>query len=140
MKIKGIAFILINCLLSTTVCQNSSLDLTFTAIDSSSWIQVDSIKIMNHSQACDTVLLWPDTLLVIDLQTSIPDDISYRESFQVFQNYPNPVINNTTIELYVPEKDEVNLIISDIFGRPLIMEKMILGTVNHQFQFTPGIG
>ena len=40
--------------------QKNQLELTFTAIDSASWLQMDSIKVMNRSRGCDTVLYWPD--------------------------------------------------------------------------------
>ena len=39
-----------------------------------------------------------------------------KVGLQIFQNYPNPVKDQTIITMYVPEKDKVGLIISDMLG------------------------
>lgn len=118
--------------------QNPLLELTFTAIDSASYIQLDSIKVMNRTQGCDTILYWPDSVLVLDYQVGISKINHGQESFHVFPNYPNPVIDKTTITLFVPEKAQVNLIITDMLGRKLINMGNVLERGYQSFRFTPG--
>ena len=120
--------------------QNPALELTFTAIDSATYIQVDSIKIMNRTQGGDTVLYWPDTILVLDYQTGIPHVNNKKKEFQVFQNYPNPVKDHTAITMYIPEKDRVGIMILDILGRNVISTEKMLDRGYHSFSFTPGGG
>jgi len=120
--------------------QRPAMELTFTAIDSAEWVQLDSIKVMNCTQGGDTILYWPDTVLVLDYQVGIPEANSDVRNFQVFQNYPNPVAEQTTISFYVPEKDKVSLIVTDILGRVILKSDKVLDKGLHSFRFTPGSG
>lgn len=131
-----IAFI---CMLST-FGQKVSLELTFTAIDNTAYVQLDSIKVMNRTQGGDTVLYWPDTVLVIGDPVGIPESFSEKNGLTVFQNYPNPVTDQTTISLYVPFKDEVSVIITDMMGRVVLKSDRVLDEGIHSFKYTPGGG
>jgi hypothetical protein len=71
---------------------------------------------MNRTQGGDTILYWPDTVLVLDYQVGITEVSNEKDGLQIFQNYPNPVKEQTIITMYVPEKDKVGLIISDMLG------------------------
>ena len=125
-------------LIISAFSQKSTLELTFTAIDSAAYVQLDSIKVMNRAQGGDTVLYWPDTVLVLDYQVGISETNIDTEGFQVFQNYPNPVTDQTTISMNVPNKDNVILIITDILGRVIIKTDRVLNKGVHSFRFTPG--
>ena len=61
--------------------QKPTLELTFTAIDSAAYVQLDSIKVMNRTKGGDKVLYWPDTSLVL-YYVGIPeiskDDIGFH--------------------------------------------------------------
>ncbi len=117
-----------------------SIELTFTAIDSASHVKLDSIKVMNRTQGGDTVLYWPDTILVLDYTVGITEVSNEKTGLQIFQNYPNPVKDQTTITLYVPEKGKVVIMISDMLGRKLINTDRLLDRGYHSFRFTPGSG
>ena len=39
--------------------------LTFTAVDNAVYVQLDSVKIMNRTKGGETVLFWPDAVLMI---------------------------------------------------------------------------
>lgn len=118
----------------------NTIELTYTAIDSEDYKQLDSIKVMNRTQGGDTVLFYPDTVLVLDYQVGIAETYIDSEGFQVFQNYPNPVADKTTINMFVPEMNEVIIIIMDMLGRVIIESDMILDKGKHSFRFTPGAG
>ncbi|MCD4774392.1 MAG: hypothetical protein K8R41_13520 [Bacteroidales bacterium] len=123
---------------SNTYSQKPVLELIFTAIDSASYLQIDSIKVMNHTQGGDTVLYWPDTVLVLEYQVGISEINNEEDKLQVFQNYPNPVKDQTTLTLYLPEKGKVNLVITDILGRMVNNTERLLERGYHSFRFTPG--
>jgi uncharacterized protein (TIGR02145 family) len=117
--------------------QRSIMELTFTAVNSAAYVQLDSIKIMNRTQGGDTVLYWPDTVLSIYYNGI--DEIPAEENvFHVFQNYPNPVADQTTISLFIPAKDKVSLVVTDILGRVIMESERMLDQGTHTFRFTPG--
>ena len=120
--------------------QKPTLELTFTAIDSAAYVQLGSIKVMNRTQGGDTVLYWPDTVLVLDYQVGVPEINNNIGTFKLFQNYPNPVTDQTTISMFVPEKDEVGIIITDMLGRMILKSDRELDKGIHSFNFAPGSG
>jgi len=77
-------------LLSITHAQNA-INLIFTAIEGADYAQLDSIKVMNRTQGGDTVLYYPDTVLSFFV-TGINEHQEKESGFQLFQNYPNPII------------------------------------------------
>lgn len=117
--------------------QKNQLELTFTAIDSASWLQMDSIKVMNRSRGGDTLLYWPDTVLVLDYSVGISSHSDIGSDFQLYQNYPNPIINETSVGLYIPDEGEVYLIISDISGRICFERSDLLPKGIHSYGFKP---
>jgi len=119
--------------------QKSAFELSFSAIENAYYVQLDSIKVMNRTQNCDTVMYWPDTVLILDQQVGIIEH-SNESEFVVFPNYPNPVINHTTITFCIPEKEKVNVLISDMIGRQLISKNIILDKGYHSFRFNPCAG
>ncbi|MCF8227643.1 MAG: hypothetical protein K9G58_09550 [Bacteroidales bacterium] len=139
MKTQILLFSFIICISSVLPGQNT-LELTFTAIDSAAYVQLDSIKVMNRSQGGDTVLYYPDTVLVLDYQVGIPETNLRNEAFRVFQNYPNPVADQTTVSLYVPEKDKVSTVVTDILGRVIVRSERVLDRGRHTLRFIPGGG
>jgi uncharacterized protein (TIGR02145 family) len=120
-----------------TLGQRSAIELTFSAVNINAHVQLDSVKIMNRTQGGDTVLYYPDTVLVLDF-TGIPEPQKIASDFKVFQNYPNPITDQTTISLYVPEKDQVSIIITDLLGRETLKTEKALFKGNHSFRFHPG--
>jgi uncharacterized protein (TIGR02145 family) len=120
------------------VCgQNPLIELTFTAVNNTSHVRMDSIQVINRIRGGDTVLYWPDTVLSI-YYVGIHEIPIKENAFHVFQNYPNPVADQTTVSLYVPEKDKVSIIVTDILVRMIIQSERVLDRGKHSFQFTPG--
>lgn len=117
--------------------QTHTIEVTFTASYDTVYVQLDSIKILNETQGCDTILYWPDTVLVLEYQVNIPQHNTEKSGFQVFQNYPNPMQNETNITVFIPEEGNVLFWISDVQGSEIItMEKDLTGGY-HNFKFTP---
>lgn len=115
--------------------QNTSL--TFTGINNTNYVQLDSIRIMNRAWDCDTVLHWPDTVLTLTIVGN-PEFRHPDDRLQVFQNYPNPVAYETNISVYLPGKEEVSILITDITGKTHISQTLQLEMGTHMFHFIPG--
>ncbi|MCX6233750.1 MAG: hypothetical protein NT175_03380 [Bacteroidetes bacterium] len=124
-------------LISLTLAQNQTIKLTFTGVNNTTYVQLDSIKVMNRTQGGDTVLYWPDTVLVLNY-VGINENPVMFNGFRMMQNYPNPALDQTTISIYVPERDNVNLRITDILGRQLLTTERLLDKGYHSFRFLPG--
>ncbi len=126
------------------MAQRPTMELTFTAGNDGQYVPLDSILIENITQGGETTLYAPDTVLVLDYVTSIGDngaihtDKLGENSFSVSQNYPNPFKGKTTVNLYLPEKDDVKITVRDILGRGLTHYENTLNRGNHSFAFYSG--
>lgn len=135
--------------------QKFTIDLSFTAINNSTHTPLDSIKVMNRTQypyTVDTVIYWPDTtltlqitpgdlLLFIGYSTGYPIGVheinQENKQFQLFQNYPNPAYEQSTITMCLPVKGTVNITITDVQGRVVIVSDYKLDKGYHSLRFTP---
>jgi uncharacterized protein (TIGR02145 family) len=138
MKARSLLLVMASGIISGTMGQNT-IDLTFTSVDSATYVQLDSIKVMNRTQGGDTTLYYPDTVLSI-YYVGVPKLSPWNNAFQVFHNYPNPVADQTIVSLYIPEKDKVGIIVTDILGRVVVHSERVLDKGKHSFRFTPGNG
>ncbi len=126
-------------MISVNFGQKPSIDLSFTSVNDTAWIQMDSIRLVNRTLGGDTVLYYPDTVLSVNY-VGISEISNKMKGFQVFQNYPNPVTNQTKITMFVPEKDNISVIVADMLGRIILKSSRTLDKGMHAFRFTPGGG
>jgi uncharacterized protein (TIGR02145 family) len=123
----------------SSIGQNT-IELTFTAENNGHYVPLDSIHIENLTQGGDTTLYAPDTVLVMDVVTSIRDNNYFRENTLVLtQNYPNPFHEKTEFELYLPEAQDIKISVSDLLGRKVADYDNTLARGNHSFVFYPGV-
>jgi uncharacterized protein (TIGR02145 family) len=122
--------------------QRPVIELTFTGTDNGSYVQLDSIRVMNLTLGGDTVLYYPDTVLVMECEFPAGTDSKNvnNSGLKIFQNYPNPADEQTVITIYVPGKNTVNLRITDIMERQVIKTEKMLDKGYHLFRFSPGDG
>ena len=120
--------------------QQGSLTLAFTAIDSTEWVEFDSIRITNISRNCDTVLAYPDTLLVLDHFVNIPEGNAAWNPSGILQNFPNPSMGQVNVSLNMPETSPVRIVTTDVLGKILVMEERILDKGKHTFLYSPPEG
>lgn len=139
MNRQTIIFLLL-CLTASASGQKPSIELTFTAIDSTYHKYLDSIKVINRTQGGDTILYYPDTVLILGYFTKIPETNDVDGYFQVFQNYPNPMADQTIIKMYIPKKDEVSITITDLLGQAIIRLDRVMDQGLHSFRFINGKG
>ncbi|MCK4678254.1 MAG: T9SS type A sorting domain-containing protein [Bacteroidales bacterium] len=109
--------------------------LSFTAIDSAAYVQLDSIKVKNLTAGDEYMLYWPDTVFLY--WVGIHEENIIIDDFRLSQNFPNPTSGSTNINIYMPERDMVAITITDISGKKLIFDERILEAGNHTFCFTP---
>jgi len=135
MKKLTLLVLLVSFGLLNTISQ--TIELTFTAVNNTDWIQLDSIKVMNRTQGTATVLYWPDTTLSLN-PVGIHEEVPELSNFHLYQNYPNPVIGYTNFKVSVGEIDDVNILVTDALGRYIIKTKKTLEKGCHEFLFKPG--
>lgn len=135
MKTKTILFFILSLFIfSQNIGQN--IELTFTAEYNSQHIQLDSIYIKNLSQGSDTVLYYPDTVLIIS-NVGMHEFEILSNQFSVSQNYPNPFAGETSVNVYLPKDELISVSIFDLMGRKLASYENNLSAGNHMFTFYP---
>ncbi|PKP47137.1 MAG: hypothetical protein CVT92_17170 [Bacteroidetes bacterium HGW-Bacteroidetes-1] len=138
MKTRIFAFLMIGMIIDS-FAQIPTLELTFTADNIGQHVSLDSILIENLTQGGDTTLYAPDTVLVLDYITGSVENSTFNEkTFSLSQNYPNPMEGKTKACIYLPEREDILVTISDIFGRDLINKQYQLERGSHTFTFYPG--
>ena len=120
--------------------QRPVIELTFTAAYQSQHVPLDSIFIQNLTQPGDTMLYAPDTLLLLDYISGVPNyDGTTKSSFSVSPNYPNPSIDGkTSIDVFIPERKQITIRIVDLLGREAVNYENTLDAGNHHFTFLSG--
>lgn len=117
-----------------------TLELSFTAENSGQYVQLDSILIKNLTQKLDTILYTPDTVLVLvyNITSIIDNEFIEKNKFTISNNYPNPFTELSSINVYLPEKERIEIIIRDILGREVGYYESTLNTGYHKFTLYPG--
>jgi uncharacterized protein (TIGR02145 family) len=139
MKKMNFLFLLAGMLSLSVMGQKSTITLTFTsAYYQGTYVPLDSIRVTNVTQGMDTVLYYPDTVLVLESNVGIPGYKMSGDGFRVIQNRPNPSTGQTKINIFVPEKGKVGINITDVGGRSLLRSDWQLDRGTHSFNFTMG--
>jgi len=153
MKIKIILSVVMLAVMASAYGQKPTFELTFTAVDSAAYVRLDSIKIMNRTHAGDTVLYWPDTTLSLEvnlgdlllyvgyatfIRMGVSEGSDEISSFEVYQNYPNPMRDRSDISMYIPHTGRVHVMITDLLGKVVLRTERQLDGGHHSFRFYPG--
>ena len=134
-----IGLVLVTSVFMGSFAQEPTMTLTFTADNSGQNVPLNSILIENLTQGGETTIFAPDTILVINYVVGIGENETIGANvFTVFQNYPNPMEGQTTVNLYLPGRENVLITISDIFGRDIFRQEYMLDYGKHSFTFLPG--
>lgn len=156
-RIKTRSLLLIIAVFLTTAVfsQKSSLELSFAALDSISYVKLDSVKVMNRTQGGESIFYWPDTNIIMDISVGdtliyvgyatffpvgIQDNIPGEENFKIFQNYPNPVLEKSVVSVYIPKKGLLSIMVSDLQGRIILSNEFQVEGGRQDFRFVPGAG
>ena len=131
--------ILIICMgiIANVFSQKGSIELTFAAVSNTQYVLLDSVYVENLTQGGDTTIYAPNSSLVIE-NVGIYDVARENNSFSLSQNYPNPIRQQTSINLYLPEKDHIIIRIQNLIGQEVSYYESTLSQGNHIFTFYPG--
>lgn len=126
-------------ILGVSLAQKPTLVLSFSANNIGQVVPLDSILIENLTQVGDTTLYAPDTLLMLDYITSQHENaISGEKELTVTQNYPNPMAEQTKVDVYLPESTTISVRINDPVGRILQARSYQLNHGFHTFSMQSG--
>ncbi len=114
-----------------------SMELSFSALNNLDYIQIDSVKIMNKSQGSDTVLYYPDTLLMLNYTVATAESDPEKNDLRLMPFFPNPVTGKALIRVFVPERGLVDLTVSNITGSTICREVSVKERGIHNFRFDP---
>ncbi len=118
----------------------STITFTFTGINNLDHFKLDSIKVKNLTQSCDTVLFYPDTVLIV-YYVGMNEKLDPGDGFGVMQNYPNPSFDGTYIKLYVPRQGPVTISIVNTIGQQFLATERMMSKGWHVLRLClPGEG
>jgi uncharacterized protein (TIGR02145 family) len=135
--------------------QKELLNLSFTAVNDDVNVQLDSIRVINLTQGIDTLLVWPDTIVSLEIlpydrmlyvgySEGLPVGIYHEKpdnpSFQLFPCVPNPVDNEAKVSLYIAHPGIVELSVRDMMGKEVLSIRKNLEEGLHSFCFVPSEG
>lgn len=121
--------------------QGPLFDLTFTASYGLGYIQLDSIQIINRDRywCSDTFLYWPDTVFVATLLMDVAEQDYPKDNLRIESIRPNPAPGHCSIDIYVPENEEIQLYLFNIKGSILCEKSIHLNRGGHSFGFSVGM-
>ncbi|MCF8364291.1 MAG: hypothetical protein K9H16_00825, partial [Bacteroidales bacterium] len=119
--------------------QRPTLEIHFTAKHQDQHVPLDSIFIKNLTQGGQTMLYYPDTTLVLDYVLGIANAAKQEQNkFTVLQNIPNPFSGKTNFDVIIPEKESVQIVVSDIVGKVTAFFSDELRQGKHTFCYKAG--
>ncbi len=121
--------------------QKGSYQLTFKGRDyyTHDTITMDSVFIENPARNCDTTIygIFPKLLLT---WVSGVDEFGSSNSFRVTQNYPNPFTGTTKFTLKLPDKKDIAITLTDVYGKQLTGLQKTLPAGTHTFTIETSAG
>ena len=102
-KINYLIFVLTFAFFTNVFGQKPAIELTFTANYYGQFVPMFYVSIQNLTKGCDTVLDYSqDTVLVLNYSLGIPDIVGNEKNTMILsQNFPNPFIDRTTVNVYL---------------------------------------
>ena len=102
---------------------SQSVTLTFTGSTVNNlYVPLNRVVVSNLTKGWQETLMWPDTVLVMNI-TGIHDiETGCAPSLQLSQNTPNPFNSTTLVNLLVTEPGDVTVTVTDITGRLVAVE------------------
>lgn len=122
---------------STSTYAQQTLEISFKARHyEGQALGLDSILIKNINRNCDTTLYAPDTILNLLFYVGMDENKAIENSFNISQNYPNPVImGKTSVDIFMPHQDRVFIKVFDITGNLVTHYNIIISNGMHTFDF-----
>lgn len=113
----------------------SQITITFAGDLNGAPIALDSIRVQNLDTGGDTLLLYPDTVLVLDFSTGIRDLTGDAAPIRCL---PNPFLGGTEIGV-ASTGGEMLLMVHDATGRLVASQRVDAAPGQHRFRYTSGM-
>ncbi len=111
------------------------ITITFAGDLNGTPIHLDSIVVQNLATDGDTLLLYPDTVLVLDFSTGIRD---FTSDTDPIRSLPNPFRGSTEIDV-ASTGGEMLLMVHDATGREMAAQRVEAAPGRHRFRYTSGM-
>ncbi len=111
--------------------------ITFTArYTDNSYVQLDRIRIENHTKKWVQTIFWNDTVFKIN-------NVGIRESdmlnFAISSNMPNPFEGHTSVNLQLSQDEEVSMVLYDLSGKQYLHKKANMQAGNYHIDIHVGV-
>ena len=108
--------------------------ITFTArYTDDSYVSLSSIRVENLTKKWVQTLEWPDTILVFNW---VGIQEGNANAFSIAQNTPNPFNGQTSINLQLPQDEEVSMALYDLSGKQYLHKTASLSAGNYTIQLS----
>ncbi|MBO4542874.1 MAG: T9SS type A sorting domain-containing protein [Bacteroidales bacterium] len=129
-------FTIISIICAGTLLAQNTKTITFTArYTDDSYVSLSSIRVENLTKKWVQTLEWPDTVLVIR-QTGISE--GNANAFSIAQNTPNPFNGQTSVQLQLPQDEEVSMALYDLSGKQYQHKTENLSAGNYTIKISVG--
>jgi uncharacterized protein (TIGR02145 family) len=115
--------------------QNGIIGAVFTSADGTHYLPFDSLKVMNLTRACDTVLRYPDSTIVFGY-TGVPEKDPRSAKLYLWQNYPNPTEGRSEVKVAISGAGRIELRLTDQKGAVAERSSFDLSAGIHTFLLT----
>ncbi|MCX6272667.1 MAG: T9SS type A sorting domain-containing protein, partial [Bacteroidetes bacterium] len=130
--------ILLFLLISASLFANSQvIKLTFSALNNGQQAGIDSIRIINLDQGGDTMLYWPDSVLLLGYVGNPEIEGKTVEGFSLHLIASEGETDMVKIKVTVPEEGLVELVVFDLSGKMLKNSLSSIRKGMHLISFTP---
>jgi uncharacterized protein (TIGR02145 family) len=126
-------------LLFAANARSQGISVTFTAEYNGAHVALDNILVMNLTHGGDTLLHAPDSVLVLDISTAVPEVIpGMAPGLSMRPPIPNPFVGSTLFQVYVEEAGPVLLTVYDALGKVVASADRSVERGMHAFQYVGG--
>ena len=127
--------LLLSLILFGTGVFSQDFTIKFTGrLNESKYQRLDSVRVTDVTRNWTETLVYPDTVIVVNSTVNISNNEMQAAGFG--QNVPNPFDCYTSVELSIPQDENVKLQLYDAAGKQCAELNVALNTGSHRFDIT----
>ena len=127
---------LISIICAGSLLAQNTKTITFTArYTDDSYVSLSSVRVENLTKKWVQTLEYPDTVLVFNW---VGIQEGNANAFSIAQNTPNPFKGQTSVQLQLPQDEEVSMALYDLSGKQYMHEQANLSAGNYTIQICVG--
>ena len=126
---KKYLFTIISIIYVGTLLAQTTKTITFTArYTDDSYVSLSSVRVENITKKWVQTLEWPDTVLVFNW---VGISEGNANAFSIAQNTPNPFNGQTSVQLQLPQDEEVSMALYDLSGKQYLHKTANMSAGNY---------